>query len=229
MGAYNGNPANIDTLAAGTPVWRVHWTSSAYPPNAFNRSNIAPWVDARTLDTRTTAIPAQGRFEPVHDPAVCPDGAALGGYLYLGLSVGAVVAEGILRGQDIPPDLIIRKRLLADKSLTQLVLDDDIDIAILDGQRNLIRLGQDASLTACTWRDYGQTRRTATDILTNTPAAHGLRYECRHGRNELALMLIDGRTAPALTVVRSAPLDVDGWARDAVTASLLDDFNLTSG
>ncbi len=93
------------------------------------------------------------------------------GYLYLGLSVGPVVAEGILRGQDIPPDLIIRKRLLAGKSLAQLVLDVDVDVAVLDGQRNLIRLGQDASLTACTWRDYGQTRRIATDILTNTPAA----------------------------------------------------------
>ncbi|MDV7352696.1 hypothetical protein R4282_06645 [Rhodococcus oxybenzonivorans] len=81
----------------------------------------------RTLDLRKTSIPAQGRFEPVHDPAVCPGGAALGGYLYLGLSVGAVVAEEILRGQDIPPDLIIRKRLLAGKSLAQLVLDEDVD------------------------------------------------------------------------------------------------------
>lgn len=179
MGAYNGNPANIDTIAEGTPVWRVRWTSSAYLPNAFNRSNIAPWVDARTLDVRATVLPTQGRFEPVHDPAVCSGGAALGGYLYLGLSVGAVVAEGVLRGQDIPPDLIIRKRLMAGKSLTQLVLDDDVDIAVVDGQRNLIRLGQDASLAACTWRDYGQTRRTATDILTNTPAAQGIRYECR--------------------------------------------------
>lgn len=50
-----------------------------------------------------------------------------------------------------------------------------------------------------------------------------------HGRNELALMLIDGRTVPALTVVRSAPLDIDGWARDAVAASLLEDFDLTLG
>ncbi|CAG7640950.1 hypothetical protein SIM91_04255 [Rhodococcus opacus] len=73
---------------------------------------------------------------------MCPGGAALGGDLYLGLSVGAVVAEGILRGQDIPPDLIIRKRLLAGKSLAQLVLDDDVDVAVLDGQRNLIWLGE---------------------------------------------------------------------------------------
>ncbi|WP_206033934.1 hypothetical protein [Rhodococcus sp. A14] len=109
------------------------------------------------------------------------------------------------------------------------MLDDDVDVAVLDGQRNLIRLGRDASLTACTWRDYGQTRRIATDILANTPAAQGLRYECRHGRNELALMLIDGRTTPSLRLVRSVPLDIDGWARDAVTASLLDDFNLALG
>lgn len=136
--------------------------ASAYPPNAFGPQQHRARVDARTLDVRATAMPAQGRFEPVHDPAVCPGGAALGGYLYLGLSLGAVVAERILRGQDIPPDLIIRKRLLAGKSLTQLVLDDDVDIAVLDGQRNLIRLGQDVSLSACTWRDYGQTRRTAT-------------------------------------------------------------------
>ncbi|MDV6284920.1 hypothetical protein [Rhodococcus jostii] len=54
--------------------------------------------------------------------------------------MGAVVAEGILRAQDIPPDLIIRKRLLPSKSLAQLILDDDVEVAVLDGQRNLIRL-----------------------------------------------------------------------------------------
>jgi len=29
--------------------------------------------------------------------------------------------------------------------------------------------------------------------------------------------------------VPTAPLDTDGWARDAVTTSLLDDFDLTLG
>jgi hypothetical protein len=50
--------------------------------------------------------------------------------VYIGLSLGAVVAEAILRGQDIPPDLIIRTRPLADKSLTELVLDEDVEVAV---------------------------------------------------------------------------------------------------
>ncbi|MFD7011695.1 hypothetical protein [Rhodococcus jostii] len=48
------------------------------------------------------------------------------------------------RGQDIPPDLIIRTRPLADKSLTKLVLDENVEVAVRGGQRNIIRLGQDA-------------------------------------------------------------------------------------
>ncbi|WAM19062.1 hypothetical protein [Rhodococcus sp. JS3073] len=51
--------------------------------------------------------------------------------VYVGLFVGAVVAEGIPRGQDIAPDLIIRTRPLADKSWTELVLDEDVEVAVL--------------------------------------------------------------------------------------------------
>ena len=83
------------------------------------------------------------------------------------------------------------------------------------------------------WRargwDYAQTRRTATDLLTRTIVARGLHYECRHGCNELAVMLVDGRKPPTLMVVRSAPLDADGWVREMVLASFLHDFDPTVG
>ena len=165
MGAYNGNPANIDTHRGGytgvAGVLDVIGVSSEFfqlqQHCALGRCTHARYPHDR--DSRRRGGSSRSTTGP------CARVGPRWGYLYLGLSVGAVVAEGILRGQDIPPDLIIRKRLLAGKSLTELVLDDDVDIAVLDGQRNLIRLGQDASLSACTWRDYGQTRRTATDLL----------------------------------------------------------------
>jgi hypothetical protein len=99
---YNGASAHTDIIAAGTELWRIHRTDSRFPPNSFNSVAIAPLVDALTINPRTMRVPRQGRFDPVHDNHICAGGSHLGGYLYAGLSVGAVVAEGILRGTDIP-------------------------------------------------------------------------------------------------------------------------------
>jgi hypothetical protein len=65
--------------------------------------------------------------------------------------------------------------------------------------------------------------------LTRTIVARGLHYECRHGCNELALVLVGGRKTTDLMVVRSGPLDADGWARERVLAAAVTIFDLTWG
>ncbi|WP_255315031.1 hypothetical protein [Rhodococcus koreensis] len=187
MRTYNGAPAHTDIIGAGTELWRIHRTDSAFPPNSFNSTAIAPLENALAINTRTTRVPRQGRFDPVHDDRVCPGGSLLGGYLYVGLSVGAVVAEGILRGTDIPKTGMLSDTALAEVSLTRMIVGEDITVAVLDTQAGLAAINQDGSLTGCTWRDYRDSRITCTNILIGTPTAAGVRYRCRHGQDERAV------------------------------------------
>lgn len=134
-------------MPAGTELWRVHRTDSRYPANSFNSTGIAPLTDAVAFDIRKhRGLPRQGRFDPVHDNTVCPGGSGLGGYLYVGLSVGAVVAEGILRGTDIPKSKLLSYAAVADFSLTKLTLGENISVITLDTQVGLAAINQDGSL-----------------------------------------------------------------------------------
>ncbi|WP_235214808.1 hypothetical protein [Rhodococcus opacus] len=226
MRTYNGAPAHTDILSAGTELWRIHRTDSPFPPNSFNSAAIAPLEDALAINTRTMRIPRQGRFDPVHDPRVCPGGSLVGGYLYVGLSVGAVVAEGILRGTDIPKTGMLSDTALAEVSLTRMIAGEDITVAVLDTQAGLAAINQDGSLTGCTWRDYRDSRITCTNILVGTPVAAGVRYRCRHGQDERAVMLVERGTPPDITIDATGDLADRGWARGLVIDSLLDDFGL---
>ncbi|MDF3313005.1 hypothetical protein P3H15_49720 [Rhodococcus sp. T2V] len=226
MRTYNRAPAHTDTIAAGTELWRIHRTDSHFPPNSFNSTAIAPLEDGLTINTRTTRVPRQGRFDPVHDDRVCPGGSQLGGYLYVGLSVGAVVAEGILRGTDIPKTGMLSDTALAEVSLTRMIVGEDITVAVLDTQAGLAALNQDGSLTGCTWRDYRDSRITCTNILIGTPTAAGVRYRCRHGQDERAVMLVERGTPPETTIDATGNLADRGWARSRVIDSLRDDFGL---
>jgi hypothetical protein len=223
---YNGAPAHTDTIAAGTELWRIHRTDSPFPPNSFNAAAIAPLEDGLTINTRTTRVPRQGRFDPVHDDRVCPGGSRLGGYLYVGLSVGAVVAEGILRGTDIPKTGMLSDTALAEVSLTRMIAGEDITVVVLDTQAGLAAINQDGSLTGCTWRDYRDSRITCTNILAGTPAAAGVRYRCRHGQDERAVMLVERGAPPDITIDATGDLADRGWARSRVIDSLRDDFGL---
>jgi hypothetical protein len=223
---YNGASAHTDTIAAGTPLWRIHRTDSPFPPNSFNSTGIAPLEDGLTVNLRTQRVPRQGRFDPVHDDTVCPGGARLGGYLYAGMSVGAVVAEGILRGTDIPKTGMLTHTALAEVSLTRMIAGQDITVAVLDTQAGLAAINQDASLAGCTWRDYRDSRITCTNILAGTPAAAGVRYRCRHGQDERAVMLVERGAPPTIAIDATGSLADRGWARAQVLDSLLDDFGL---
>lgn len=226
MRTYNGAPAHTDVIRAGTVLWRVHRTDSEHPANSFNSKGIAPLVDALLVNIRKEKMPRQGRFEPVHDPTVCPGGKALGGYVYLGLSVGAVVAEGIIRGEDVPKTGLLPYAAIAEASVTKMVLGEDITIAVLDTQSGLVAINQDNSLVACTWRDYRDSRITCTQILLGTPTAQGVRYQCRHGKDETALMLVDRGNPMALDIVDSSDLAEPGWGRDLVIDALRERFSL---
>lgn len=159
---------------------------------------------------------------------VCPGGQALGGYLYVGLSIGAVVAEGSCVAWTSLRREFSGGRLVG-KSLARMTVEEDVAVSLLDDQKRLIALNQDGSLTSCSWRDYGEARKIATAILTATTGARGLRYLCRNGQSETAVMLIDGRGAPRISLHRVEPVDTDGWAQDLVVGSLWADFGLIIG
>lgn len=221
--------AGIAVIPAGTTVWRVIATAATYDPNSFNKEFISPLVDTRALDLMADDMPEQGRFDLVHDEDVCPGGEALGGQLYVGLSVGAVVAEGILRGNDVPPDLPVPQSALAELSLAEMVAGKDIPVAVLDDQKSLIRMNLRLDLFGCTPMDYYDTRIIGTNILVNTPASYGLRYICRNGFNERSVLLADRGEDMDIRVERLEEIAKPGWARDIIEDGLWESFGLTIG
>lgn len=216
---YNGRIVDTVLIPRGTRVWRIFNTDdeAIYPPNEFRTEHIAPLVDARRFDPFKDKIPLQGRFDPVHDIAVCPGGDQLGGYIYVGLSVSAVVAEGILRNVDIPEQNILSASLLQGRSLVEMELGEDIRVVTLDDQRVLTQINLDASIDGCTFEFYGDTRKSGTDILVAHSDSNGLRYDCRHGKGTLALLLVDRGSLSSLKVMGSSyPLDQDNEGRRMV-------------
>ncbi len=226
MRTYNGAPAHTDIVVEGTELWRVHRSDNSHPANSFNSTHIAPVVNALGIDVRRERIPRQGRFDPVHDETLCPGGATLGGYLYVGLSVGAVVAEGVLRSADIPKSGILSSAALLELSLTRMVLRDTVTVAVLDTQSGLATINQDTSLTGCTWREYSDSRTACTNILVHTPSTQGVRYRCRNGFDERSLLLVERGRAPEIEIVDTGEVGRPGWARDLVEDSLFADFGV---
>jgi len=107
-----------------------------------------------------------------------------------------------------------------------MITGQDITVAVLDTETGLAAINQDGSLTGCTWRDYRDSRITCTNILIGTPTACGVRYRCRHGQDERAVMLVERGTPPVITIDATGDLADRGWARGLVIDSLLDDFGL---
>ncbi|BCN51919.1 hypothetical protein RE9425_03090 [Prescottella equi] len=222
-------PAGIAVIPAGTTLWRVIASDAAYDPNSFNAKFIKPLEDARTLDPMVDDMPEQGRFDLVHDESVCPGGGALGGQLYVGLSVGAVVAEGILRDADVPPDLPVPESSLAKLSLAEMVAGKDIPVAVLDDQKGLAQMNLRLDLFGCTPMDYYDTRIIGTNILVNTPDSYGLRYRCRNGFEERSVLLADRGEDMDIRVERLEEIAKPGWARDIIENGLWESFGLTIG
>jgi hypothetical protein len=158
---------------------------------------IAPFVDARRFDPDKDDYPSQCRFDPIHDTTICPGGDQLGGYIYVGLSISAVVAEGVLRNVEIPASNILPSAILEGRSIIEMEMGEDIDVVTLDDQYTLSQTNLDASIYGCTFEFYGEPRKNGTNILVSHQYPNGIRYDCRHGKKNLAMIVVEsGRAHP---------------------------------
>ena len=208
---YNGAPADIDTIPAGTPLYRILKANATYDSNSFNPTPL-PLGDKD-----------QGRFEPIH-----PD---LGGYIYVSQTLAGAVAEGILRDKQIRRTGPRRHRLvqrawLLNKKIALLTLQENVDIAVVHGAA-ATKLDLDTSLLGAGRVRYSDTRTLGTAIFQNTPGAFGLRYRCRNNDDLLSLMFINRLSAPPVIDLNDEH-DVlnDRAGRDLVLGSLDRDFGL---
>jgi hypothetical protein len=202
---YNGRPAELERVAAGTMLYRILPADAAYTSNSYNPT-------PRDLDH-----PKQGRFEPA-DPR-------LGGYTYVSETVAGAVAEGILRNQRIPSSGLVRRMWLTNKKIATLRLLEKIEVAAVYGPHTAA-LNLDGGLLCCGWRGYTRCRKVGTEILLNTPEARGLQYDCRNNLALTSLMPITRGTAPALEVVSEHDVLLDDEGRTQVLETLEDVFHL---
>ncbi|GCE41821.1 hypothetical protein Rhow_005480 [Rhodococcus wratislaviensis] len=195
---YNGRPPQTRVIRAGTALHRISGTGSPYPPNSFNRSGIRALGDS-----------LQGRFEPIDD--------SHGGYLCVALSLSGAVAEGILRDIPILRSGIVRRKRLADKTHTKMVLGRDVTVAsLLDGDLRSLNLS--GTLVGCDRSAYAWSRTTCHQILDTDPNTDGVIYRCRNNPAELALMLLDRGLldSTALTIAESNDVLTDPGTSDEV-------------
>ncbi|MFC7751668.1 hypothetical protein [Tsukamurella soli] len=121
-------------------------------------------------------------------------------------------------------DAILPRAILANMELTELSVAPGITftVALADTGPRLLKMGLSGSFHASTWRDYGETRLAATQIMV-TSGADGIKYMSRHLSSEPCLLLVDRtRTArgPLLETVSAGRLDRRGTAQRLVLDSL---------
>lgn len=200
---YNGLAADLETIPAGTELYRIIPTRASYPGNSYNPKPPRP-----------LGHPEQGRFEPL-------DGS-LGGYIYLAQSVEGAIAEGVLRGEEIR-SAVVRRHWLVGKSLVTMRLEEEVVVASLYGAKTA-RLNLSATLLA--GEDYNQTRETGTKVLTNTPSASGLKYRCANHDDLTSLMFISRHGQASLTILDQSDIFFDDIGRKKVLDILDSVFNL---
>jgi len=196
---YNGKPASLETISAGTTLYRIYPSTATYAANSFNPT------------PRALGDPRQGRFEPVD--------AALGGYLYAAPSLAGAVAEGILRNVAIPRSGLVRRAWLVDKRLAVLELLQDVPVASVHGP-HAARLNLDSGLLCCDWKGYSRTRRVGTRILLKSPDAQGIRYRCRNNDDETSLMFVDRGAVVKIAVRNQWHILADAKGRKLVLDTL---------
>jgi RES domain len=195
---YNGTAADLETISAGTTLYRIRRATASYAANSFN-------PHPKPLGDRL-----QGRFEP-------PPNSALGGYLYVAVSVEGAVAEGILRNNAIPSTRLVPRVWLSGKAFAVLTLTEEIPAAAVYSVHAAM-LNLDASFLCCPSSQYSKTRATGTEILLNTPNARALAYPCRNCESETALMFISRGATPSITVQSEMEI-----LKDKATAKLIVD------
>lgn len=209
---YLGVPADIETICAGTLLYRILPTNATWTANSLYDPDPPLPVGAQL----------QGRFDPVD--------RTLGGYLYVAQSVEGAVAEGVLRKKAVgDPPTVQKSWLIGPKSqdgkkLATMTLDEDLEVAALYG-RHTARLNLSATLL--TGEDYSATRLVGSAVLTATPAARGMKYRCANHDDLTSLMLIGRSGPPAITLIDEVDIFYDDVGRDLVVGVLHDEFGLS--
>lgn len=202
---YNGSVADLETITAGTELYRIRRATTSYAANSFNPT------------PKALGDPLQGRFEPTKP--------SLGGYLYVALTIEGAVAEGILRNNPIPRTRIVPRVWLAGKAFAVLTLGEDISVAAVYGA-HAAKLDLDASFLCGPSSEYSKTRATGSEILVNTPAARGFAYPCRNCETQIALILVDRGAAVSISVTREADIVTDPAAAKVIVDTLDNHFGL---
>lgn len=200
-----GTP-QLDTLAVGTVLWRIH--SAQRTARQLNR-------------TPQPAAGRGGRFDAL---------AGDYGYLYLGDSPEAAIAETICRNLPLadPDARFVPRAQIAGRLLSRLQVTEPITVVIAHGAA-LTHLGQDLWLTKSQPADYLLTRKWAAAIREWAPGADGLVYRCRHDEDRRSWMLTADPTVaehPSLTTVGD-PLPLDNAVGRTILRSVLVAYNAT--
>ncbi|MEU9714248.1 RES family NAD+ phosphorylase [Streptomyces sp. NPDC047976] len=173
-----GSPAKV-TLAAGTPLYRVH--SARRPGDAFNP------VPAHCLY-------GGGRF----DSTSCDRY----GYLYAGLTPQAAVSESVLHSLPFDPSgaaRLVPRVAVTGRRLSALRLTESLDVVALVTGQDLAAVHQDSWLVQAEARDYPYTRDWAHWIRRHTdPWAQGFLWSSKREPGERALVLFADRCPPAV-------------------------------
>ncbi|WP_182262024.1 RES domain-containing protein [Rhodococcus sp. UFZ-B548] len=211
---YNGLEADLETIPAGTVLYRINPTYATWDANSYNSKSPRALGDL-----------GQGRFEPLD--------ASLGHYIYLAQSMAGAIAEGVLRGEKITGGMIGRPALVGvpknmpgkkvGKSLVTMRLEEDVVVASLYGAHTS-RLNLNASLLL--GEDYNRTRETGTKVLANTLSANGLKYRCANHDDLTSLMFISRHRPAELTILDQFDIFFDADGREKVLDILDSEFNL---
>lgn len=177
----------IETLPAGTRLWRVHRASHQVP-------------GGRVEDDGTLFNPGVGpptRFAPLTSVAGAPVPT-----MYAGASRRGALFESVLHDQ-MPMSVVDARRWVGDQ-LTALTLASDLDVVSLHGP-GLRSLGLFAADITQTYpSDYPRATRWAQWLHTHTAAA-GLAWSSKQDDDERAYVLWGGDRVPDGALVPETP------------------------
>ncbi|MCT2591574.1 RES family NAD+ phosphorylase [Streptomyces sp. N2-109] len=187
--AYAMRP-NGHRLPPGTRLWRMHRTKR--PAEQFN------------------PVPVDAHFGGNRFDGTVPDPYR---YLYLAEDPTTALAESLLRSLEFDPETgmrLVPYAAVAGKSLSLLRTRCELSLVSLVTEADLAAVCQDSWLLEAEGERYAKTRRWASEIRAQMPAAMGLIWQSRRNRPHLASVLFQDRCGgePLATVPMSGILDL---------------------
>ncbi|MEU2957137.1 RES family NAD+ phosphorylase [Streptomyces xanthochromogenes] len=164
---------NLATLPAGSELWRCH--SGRRAPAQFNPVAADSHFGGNRFD---------GTAE---DPYP---------FLYAGAEPATALAEVLLRSLDFDTGSgfrLVPRAWVAGRSLSLLRTRVDLTLIRLVTEEDLAAVCQDSWLLEAEGAGYPQSRRWASELRTQIPAAQGLLWQSRRHRPRHAVVLFGDR------------------------------------